>query len=76
MIFSNREHEVDNSFLTIGQNTIQNINLIVNLFLIDQLFNSSSTVLHFEDRFSMLSSLIATVVSSTKSVKFDRLDKD
>ena len=47
----------------------------VNLFLIDQLFNISSTVLHFEDSFSMLSSLIATVVSTAKSVKFYRLDK-
>ena len=50
--------------------------LIVNLFLIDQLFSSSSTVLHFEDRFSMLSSLIVTVESSAISFKFDRLNKD
>ena len=49
--------------------------LIVNLFLIDQLFNNSGTVLHYEDRFLKLLSLIPTAVSSANSGQFDRLDK-
>ena len=50
--------------------------LIVNLFLIDRLFNDSSTLLHFDDRLPMSKSDIATVVSSTNSVKFPRLGND
>ena len=46
--------------------------LIINLFLMDYIFRRSNTTLYLYDRFSMLLSLIATVVSLANRVKLDR----